>query len=100
MGLLAGLDIGGDVIRADRAKGQAVLITPGEEFAARTGIGPGRLFGLRMLAVKKVDVAPSGLLAGDGDQYRDEICVGQPVGHGGRLGKTRKSRTVMILVPA
>ena len=55
---------------------QAAILAPGEEPAARTGIGPARV---RVADVggEEFDVAPARLVAGVGDQRRDQLAVGQ-----------------------
>jgi hypothetical protein len=72
VGLLKRLDIGGDVGWPDGDQRQAAVLAPGEEPAARPGIGS---TGVRVVDVgaKEFGVASAGLLAGFGDQLRHDI---------------------------
>ena len=65
-------------MRPDRRQRQAALVAPGEETAARPGIGPARV---RVADVggEEFDVAPGGLVAGVGDQRRDQVPSGSGV---------------------
>jgi hypothetical protein len=76
VGEAACLYIGGDIVRPDRGKRQTALVAPGEKSVARVGIGPA---GVRVADVRgeEVDVAPGGLVAGVGDQRRDELAARQ-----------------------
>ena len=83
MGLLERLYICGDIVRPDRGQRQAAVLAPGEEPAARAGVGPTRV---RVADVggEELDVAPAGRFAGAGDQRRDQVggrgCEGAGIG--------------------
>jgi hypothetical protein len=64
------LNIGGNVMRPDRAERQAALLAPAEELAAGPGVGPAGVGG------EELDIAPTGLVTELGDQRRHDQDVG------------------------
>jgi hypothetical protein len=69
-------------VRADRCRRQAAPFAPGEEFSARSGIGPPRVR-VADLGSEEFDIAPAGLVAEIGDQCGHDIwClrVGRDLG--------------------
>ena len=56
------------------------------------------MFGLRMFDGEEVDVAPGGLVAGVGDQRRDQVAVRQRRGEGDRRRGDERGELVGRLI--
>jgi hypothetical protein len=94
LGLLQLLDPGRYVNRSDDRKCQASLLTPGEELAARPGIGPA---GVQITDVggEELDVLPPGCLSAG-----TRCTAGAPIifGRGSRVGAVRTGKVAPSLM--
>ena len=108
--LLHEFNIAGHVIGPDGWQGQAARLAPGQKVPTGAGIGPA---GVRVADVGSEEfcIAPACLLTQIGNQGRDQLPINlqdrdiltndnRQVVHGILRCRTRKSRTVMILVPS